>query len=525
MSKWMTCVVSVCALSLAVGTPGCRSKQSKAERQALLAEALRQEVEAQFSAILDLQAQGQTEDAMKQLEQGFANKKYAAYRPRFFAQKVDLLLAQDKADEAGGLILKTWAKEPQLAQSVFGRIRAYHQEKQDHAAILAWCKQLLGMGKTLPAHLSAQVLDWQLSAATATDDPAAIAEAVSQIIAGLSPEKAVPLLQQVIQTMISAKKFDQVSGILACITTHKNGTAQAYKDLAATSSLKCLIAQEAWDKVPEAFETCAAQLDDDALQKLLSQTATTLQKNQQLALLEKIGQRVIQTCASKEKSVGYAARIWVGIGMETNKGVLPERLTALLDAKVQAEQVAMLLEHYFYVFVEDRDTIKKLCVIGERTMNACTDKETKDSLKVKLMDGAFIVEDYDLVLQMLESGIPDKPKEWHDMSIPKVKAHRALAQNKPQDAIVFFREFMKVLDAVGPEEEHDPTTGVAYSKEWILGRNAHRIATIHESVSDTANAAKARAEAKALFAKALEKAEKDDDTLKQLKAEMKEMGF
>ena len=518
-------VLSVCAM---VGvTSGCKPSQGKAERQALQAEALRQEVETHLAEILELQAQGQADAALRQLDKGLANKKYKAYWHRFFSQKVDLLLVQDKSEEARALILKTWEKEPQLAQSVFGRIRAYHQGKRDHAAVLTWCKSLLGMGRgaALPQGLRPQVLEWQLSAATSLDTSAGVAEAVSQLLAELRPERAVPLLQQAINTMLTAEKFAHISEVLACLVSHQEGTAQEYKDLAAVSHLKSLLAQKDWQNVPGAVEICASQLNDSVLSALLRQTFLTLQRTQQVELLEKISHSVFLIAPDKEVSAGYAARIWVDIGMLTNKHILQERLIALLDAKVQAEQVARVFERYFYEFVEDRETIKSLCVIGERITDACTEEDVKNSMKVKLLDGAFIVEDYDLVLTMLERGIPEKPKEWHDMSIPKVKAHRALIQDNTQEAIAYFREFMKIMADVGPDEEHDPTTGVAYSKEWILGRNAHRIATLYDALSDAPNAATAREEAKTLFAAALAKAEKDTDTLSVLKEEMKEMGF
>jgi len=75
------------------------------------------------------------------------------------------------------------------------------------------------------------------------------------------------------------------------------------------------------------------------------------------------------------------------------------------------------------------------------------------------------------------------------------------------------------------EEEFDPTTGIAYSREWILGRNAHRIAGILDSIPDKEEADKARAEAKDYFKEALKKAAKDPEALKLLKEETKDMGL
>jgi hypothetical protein len=124
------------------------------------------------------------------------------------------------------------------------------------------------------------------------------------------------------------------------------------------------------------------------------------------------------------------------------KKLLPERLDALLNAKVSPIQVGSLFDRYFYEMVDDLDIIRRLCTIGERILSVCKDKDTVSNVTVKVLDGAFIVDNFDLAIHMLEEGIPGKDKAWHDMSLPKVKAHRAMAQHKPREAVKYFRQFM-----------------------------------------------------------------------------------
>lgn len=163
--------------------------------------------------------------------------------------------------------------------------------------------------------------------------------------------------------------------------------------------------------------------------------------------------------------------------------------------------------------------------MGERILAVCSDQTTVNNIKVKILDGAFITDNFDLAVHMLEQGIPGKDKLWHDMSLPKVKAHRAMAQKKPREAVQYFREFMNAWISSDQKEEFDPTSGIAYSREWILGRNANRIAGILDSIPDKAEADKARAEAKAYFKIALEKAANDAEAMKLLKEETKTMGL
>jgi hypothetical protein len=234
---------------------------------------------------------------------------------------------------------------------------------------------------------------------------------------------------------------------------------------------------------------------------------------------------VILTALEKTDSVNLASRIWVESGVVADKKRLAERLDALLDAKVSPIQVGNLFDRYFYEMVADPDIIRRLCTIGERIIAVCTDESTVNNVKVKVLDGAFIVENYDLAVHMLEQGIPGKDKAWHDMSLPKVKAHRAMVQKKPREAVQYFREFMNTWINSKQEEEFDPTSGIAYSREWILGRNANRIAGILDSIPDTVEADKARAEAKAYFKIAIQKASKDAEATRLITEETKGMGL
>jgi hypothetical protein len=236
-------------------------------------------------------------------------------------------------------------------------------------------------------------------------------------------------------------------------------------------------------------------------------------------LVEQASKKMVFNAIGKTNAVNYAARVWVDTGVAANPRVLPERLDALLTAQISPVQVGNLFDRYFYEMAEQLTIIRALCTVGERILASCSDENTVNSIKVKILDGAFITENYDLAVSMLEKGIPGKDKAWHDMSLPKVKAHRAMAKNQPREAVSFFRAFMNAWLDSDQEEEFDPTSGIAYSREWILGRNAKRIAGILDTIPDKAEADKARAEAKGYFKTALKKAANDPAALKLLQEE------
>ena len=516
---------SVC-VSLIVGCPlflvtGCKPSQEKiAAREALL----NQEIEALFQRVQELKASSQTDEAMQLVEKGLATPKYKGQKARFFGLKIDLLLARNNDKAACDLVLQTWKSEPELARAVVGNIYSYYEQRKSHAGIHQWCKSLLTIGADLPADLRVQVLKWQLSSALAMSDETVVVADLDAVIATLKLQEAVTILQEALGGLIDGGRHEFASALIRHLDAKKIDSP-LYRNLLVVLSARCALAAKDWEKMAPIFKAGVTQLPDDQLAKLSRAVLPALQKNGRTDLLEQACKQVILNVTEKTNSVNYASRIWVETGVAANKKVLPERLDALLNAKVSPVQVGNLFDRYFYETVTDLDLVRSLCSLGERILAVCADQSTVNNIKVKILDGAFITDNFDLAVHMLEQGIPGKDKAWHDMSLPKVNAHRAMAQKKPREAVQYFREFMNAWISSDQKEEFDPTSGIAYSREWILGRNANRIADILGTIPDKAEADKARAEARAYFKIALEKAAGDPEAMKLLKDETKNMGL
>lgn len=491
-----------------------------AEKIAAREAQLNQEIEATFERVQTLRAEDKTADALKLLDQAIANRKYAAHKSRFFTEKIQTLLAQNNDTAARNAVLDAWKREPDCARAVFGSIHSHLKQASRHADARVWCKSLLDASTKLPAELREQALGWQLDAAMALADPEIAKADIDTLLAGLAPAKAEATLSRTLGALIDASQHP----FAAALIRHLEGKA-VFPDMLATLSLRNALGAKEWDALPAAFDTCVARLPDDQLYKLSRTFFSTLQKNGKTGIMEQTSEKTVFGAKDKPNSVNLASRVWMECGVSADKNVLPTRLEALLNADISPVQVGNLYDQYFYAMTEHPDIIGKLCTLGERIIAVCPDTNTVNAVKVKVLDGAFIIENYDLAVTMLEKGIPGKDKIWHDMSIPKVKAHRAMAKNQPREAAGFFRAFMDAWIATEQEEEFDPVNGIAYSREWILGRNAKRIADLFESIHDKAEADKALAEAKAYFATALEKAANDPEALKKLKEETAALGL
>ena len=519
-------LISYVSVALLIETPvlfltGCKPSREKIAAQEAV---LSQEIEALFARVQVLQSENQIDAAMTLIDNGLANPKYAGQKARFVTQKIELLLVQNKDQMAGAFILQTLKSEPEIVRAAFGNIYNYYQQRNRHPDIRTWCKRLLEPDSGLPQDLKGQVLSWQLSAALAMADEEGSTNSLGEILTGLKPEDAAPIIQQALDDLIDAGQHKLVLTLIRHVEGKKT-ESPLYSNLFVTLSLRCVLAAKDWENMTPTFNVCVAQLSDDQLLTLSRAVFPALQKNGQLSLIEQLSKHVIDTAIEKTNSVNNASRIWVENGVLTNKKTLPERLLTLLNARVSPVQVGSLFDRYFYEMTDDLEIIRSLCTLGERILAVCSDEATVNNVKVKILDGAFITENFDLAVHMLEQGIPGKDKAWHEMSLPKVKAHRAMAQKNPREAVRYFRDFMNAWIASDQKEEFDPTSGIAYSREWILGRNANRIAGILETIPDKTEADKARAEAKMYFKTAIEKAAGDAEASKLLKEETRNMGL
>ncbi len=374
----------------------------------------------------------------------------------------------------------------------------------------ALCCAVLSPGCKKP---DAQELGLQFSAAVEAGDIAKAKAQIDTIVKRVKDgQQVIALIEPGVGGLLRNKKFDEALQISDYLKK-KAPDNEHFINLACSIEIQCVIGTRRWESLKPVFTNCLKQLPDAQLSRLLRYVFSSLTKEKQSDLLKECAEAAISLAAGKQKSVDYAASKWVDACLAEDKSALPELLEKLLQTGVSVDQVGTILINRFYDLAGDKAAVKKLCAIGSRVIAECDNAGTANELKVKILDGAFIVEDYDLAVSMLEQGIPGKDELWHAMSLPKVKAHRAQANNQPREAVKYYREFMDSWSNSDKEEEVDPQTHITYSKEWILARNAKRIADILASIPDQAEAQKARDEAREYFKAAIAKAQDDKSAL------------
>ena len=204
------------------------------------------------------------------------------------------------------------------------------------------------------------------------------------------------------------------------------------------------------------------------------------------------------------------------------------------ETKVPADFIAQLAEEAFIRFSgngapdsEDVPNLKKMLEFSVKAMAACTTAAAADSLRLRRLDGFFLTKDYDGAVAELERGIPGQSPEWCKGTIAKLRAHQALDKGDKKAAIENFLEFGKFMqgDSMKDFEDCDPTTGVVYSREWVVGRTFLRCSKLAEEIGDAIKAKEYRDAAKPYMDTALDKAKDDARSINTLKKEIESAGL
>ena len=203
------------------------------------------------------------------------------------------------------------------------------------------------------------------------------------------------------------------------------------------------------------------------------------------------------------------------------------------ELKIPVSQLEGLTEEAFVKFAGNgypdaaaQGRIRKLLDFAERLEVRCSPEDAK-SLRERMLDAHFLVNDFDGAVAILEKGLPGRSANWSKAAIAKIRAHQAEEKKDDAEALRQFAAFGEAM-AAEPDNgvpECDPTTGIAYCRAWVLAKNAWRCSEYSKKLGKSDDAAAFLAKAKALYERAVKETEDDDKSLAALKEEMKKAGL
>ena len=203
------------------------------------------------------------------------------------------------------------------------------------------------------------------------------------------------------------------------------------------------------------------------------------------------------------------------------------------EPKIPAGHMSSLVEDTFIRFAGNgfpgkaaQERIKKLIAFAEELEPTLPAADAK-SLRERLLDAHFVVNDFDGAVAMLEKGLPGHSENWCKAASAKIRAHQAEEKKDDAEALKQFIAFGEAMEAE-PDKgvpEFDPTSGVAYCRAWVLAKNARRCFEYAKKIGKDEEAAAFRAKAKGLYEKAVKDTSDDDKSLAVLKKEIAEAGL
>jgi hypothetical protein len=490
-------VVSTCGCKKGVSTPAPHGPD-----QTQIEQELGQAMEAAYQQANALFANGQTNEAVLVFDALLENPRYAPWADRIFSEVIRVRLAAGYADPVRDRVLAACTNGPvACARAGLQLLLPYLKENEGATAACAFAASVASLPR-IEAELVRQATEWRFFTALGLPDMGQAADALSVILAAGPADAADAALARAFEQLIAAGRWDDLEAL------HKQAAAAAggsetRTHLLLASSVRLAAGRAQWETTRDLFTNAATAFPDAALQNLMSQILPAARNAGRWDMVDACAEEVIFRQGGKPASASQAARLWCESAMATNRAALPRRLDALLNAKIQAPVVSDLLIRFFYDLIDDPVTLKQLLPIANQLLVGA-DETTLKTIKSMRLDGAFVLEDYDLAESYLEAGLPGRNTSWHTMARCKIKAHRALKENKPREAVEHFRAFMACIGDMADADTYDPTTGIQHTPDMLRGRNAMRIAEILASIPDADAAAAARVEAAGYYKKALD---------------------
>jgi len=407
-----------------------------------------------------------------------------------FAALINITLDSGDPQKAETLFLDTLKTNPDQLNSSLGRIIQYYERMNNNEATIEWCKKLMAIKDSLPEGFAQWLLNKHISAYYSEGDLDTVFSMIESAVSEYPDVNHVSLISDLAYRSVSDSKYDTTDTILAQAVKMfpENPEVKIITQLVPIASLS---AQGKTDEAIGLLKSAFSQVPDNRINSTLNKTLAKMGSDK----LDSLCLWIMVTHADMQSSCYTAARKYLN-NSNNKPDQIAARLTALEKLIANKNNFMSLYSSNFYktLNVDDENIIVQIHDIGQRLMKELTDEREIESMRLMLLDSTFMREDYAGSIAIIKQGIASRDEAWHALALSKLSAHLAMKEDRKEDAIAHFREFMNHSQAID-KPETDPSTGVLHTKEMILGRNAKRIGDIYKSIPKPAEAAKAYKEA------------------------------
>lgn len=463
------------------------------------------------NALLDA---GSTNEANAAFSAALGDEAYAPFRSRLFESMIRYFVFTGQVDEARRTYLAELRTAPDNARPVRDYIYGYLLQTGDAAGALDWARAIAA--QDVPDDFRVEATAWVFSGQLNSGDAAGAMKTLEDALAEFPAAAVAPLVSEAGRGFIAGGDAERAGKTIA-LASAAAADGDALSRVVTDLGLRLLAFERKWDELLAAFPAASVSLPEPEFRAALSVAFRAAQRADDFDALEKLSEPfVFEDAYAALGSVRRdAARQWAGAVLRRADGnpvEYPARLERLLSLQYDPVFVLQLYTGGFYRLVNDGSALVLMRGLSKKLEGVISDPDDLEQLRNCQIDAAFLLEDYDAALDLVDVSHTDKDETWHEMMKSKILAHKALKAGELDEAAAKFREFVAKLP---DEEQEEPDTGVVYSRALIAGNNELRIAEFYAGAGEAEKAAEAYAAAKRNLDDALAAVREDDPTTRE----------
>jgi len=324
--------------------------------------------------------------------------------------------------------------------------------------------------------------------------------------AGETPEVAVPVMNAIETVLIQGKKWSIVEQVLG-IAKSKFKDSPATRTLLANGRIDFLMARDGYKGALTELLKLMTEVPDEGVARnvrVIGDAAFAAEDSQ-------TGDAVYSAALDCPSGYGLtqdaAADGWMKMAARNRSArEMVARLEEINRRNVQPGVIIRLINGSYSVLLgcNDHETYQALFAMCLGLEKQRMSEYDKILLGGMMLDISYFLEDFEASVRLIQEGAGGIGEEQKPAMLAKVRAHRAMKNKQPREAVTYFREFMGHIEKQN-RDELDPLTGCQVTRDMILGLNAKRIGDLLISAGDPAEARKAYEEARGYYRQAIKK--------------------
>lgn len=447
--------------------------------------------------------QGETNKAVSVLLKLLDDDQFKGYRSNLLSSVLQLQLSGGDIAGAQVLFRRVADRDLASASSRVGLIEGALAAQQRYDELAAWCTLL--QSYRFEEGIIVNLADYHFRAleagGKASEIPVALAVYLSRVKMGL----ALPMAQGQFGLALAAGRWADAGKIVAFV---EKLISDAPELLVVVAGMKVDLWLACGDRAAaDAYvRKTIDQLPNGSVVGILNAVWDADLKAGDTDAAENLAGFVMENVKGRPPVREAAGSVWIKIAAQ--RAPTPELVRRLVALKDIGYSPSFIVDEVGTVYAKlldqgTKEDFASLYALCEGFYAGTQNEELRRSLVGMLLDLSFYLEKYEAALKWAETGMKEQDKEETAMLTCKIKAHIALQKGQTQEAVRNFRVFMEYV-ARDTRDDVDPVDKTMVTKDMILGLNAKRIGDILAGTGDKTEAAKAYAEARDYYKKALE---------------------